>query len=53
MTIYGVAGTYAEKYAGEKGIKFVAIVKKLRKFLWINLKLQLMKVKTVQLHSLR
>ena len=31
MTIYGVAGTYAEKYAGEKGIKFVAIDKKTEK----------------------
>ena len=31
MTIYGVAGTYAEKYAVEKGIKFVAIDKKTEK----------------------
>ena len=31
MTIYGVAGTYAEKYAGEQGIKFVAIDKKAEK----------------------
>ena len=31
ITIYGVAGTYAEKYAGEKGIKFVAIDKKTEK----------------------
>ena len=31
MTVYGVSGTYAEKYAGEQGIKFVAIDNKATK----------------------
>ena len=49
MTIYGVAGTYAEKYAGEQGIKFVAIDKKADKVSLDKSEVTINKGQTVQL----
>ena len=49
MTIYGVTGTYAEKYAGEQGIKFVAIDKKAEKVSLDKSELTINEGQTVQL----